>query len=99
VGIALSIFNTATKLCNMPLLSVTTSSVARAQGASRRGDGGAVSAAASSSILIAGALGVAQVSAPGCRGGLKRISCSVATWPAALAALLPPQLLLTSDLA
>jgi hypothetical protein len=76
VGIALSIFGTATKLFNMPLLSVTTSSVARAQGASQQGGKAALSAAASSSVLIAGVLGLAQVGVgrPSCRrsnrGGL-----------------------------
>jgi hypothetical protein len=71
VGVALSIFNTTTKLFNMPLLSVTTSSVARAQGAAQRGDTAPLSAAASSSIIIAGGLGMAQVSVarPGAGAG------------------------------
>lgn len=39
VGVALSVFNTVTKLFNMPLLSVTTSTVATALGEEAGGHG------------------------------------------------------------
>ena len=39
VGVALSVFNTSTKLFNMPLLSVTTSTVASALGEEKGGPG------------------------------------------------------------
>ncbi|EFJ50158.1 hypothetical protein VOLCADRAFT_88992 [Volvox carteri f. nagariensis] len=50
VGVALSIFNTATKLFNVPLLAVTTSAVAKATGEARR----AVEAAAAAAIGAGG---------------------------------------------
>lgn len=59
VGTAVSIFNSTTKLFNVPLLAVTTSLVASAGG--RVFDSkDAVSAAASSSILIALAIGLLE---------------------------------------
>ncbi|GLI66837.1 hypothetical protein VaNZ11_010796 [Volvox africanus] len=56
VGVALSIFNTATKLCNLPLLAVTTSTVAKATGEARMAAEAAASASASaaSSALAKG---------------------------------------------
>lgn len=38
-GVALSVFGSATKLLNMPLLAITTSSVAQALGAEQQGEG------------------------------------------------------------
>jgi len=56
VGVALSIFNTVSKLFSVPLLSVTTSSVATAGGKGIN----ALSCAASSSLLIASVIGLTQ---------------------------------------
>ncbi len=62
VGVALSMFNTVSKLFNMPLLSVTTSAVASASGRSQReGKEEAVAAAMSSALLIAVIVGLFQV--------------------------------------
>jgi hypothetical protein len=58
-GVALSIFNTATKLFNVPLLSVTTSTVAAAAG--REDPESGVAAAASASVLLAVLAGLLQV--------------------------------------
>ncbi|GIL58180.1 hypothetical protein Vafri_13032 [Volvox africanus] len=66
VGVALSIFNTATKLFNLPLLAVTTSTVAKATGEARRAAEAAVAASgcdvrrtASTSAATATAAGAA----------------------------------------
>lgn len=64
-GVALSIFNTVTKLFNVPLLSVTTSTVAAAKGraqASSSTDSSAMSAAISSALVIAAVVGIFEVS-------------------------------------
>ena len=61
VGVALSMFNTVTKLTNMPLLSVTTSTVAAARG-SHDSDSSRLQSAVSSALIIALCVGVLQVS-------------------------------------
>jgi hypothetical protein len=60
--VALSIFSTATKLFNVPLLSVTTSTVAAAAG--REDPETGVAAAASASVLLAVLAGLLQVCSP-----------------------------------
>ena len=78
VGVALSIFNSITKLFSVPLLSITTSAVASAVGAAgpsaaaaatsatagmpRQSTSRAVSEAVSSSLIIAVTIGLLQVS-------------------------------------
>ncbi|GFR49095.1 hypothetical protein Agub_g10888, partial [Astrephomene gubernaculifera] len=53
VGVALSVFNTATKLFNVPLLAVTTSSVAKATGAARAAKEAITAAAAAAAEEVA----------------------------------------------
>lgn len=63
VGISLSLFNTLTKMFNMPLLAVTTSTVATALGSSekeRRPLSKIVGLAVSAALLLAGATGVLE---------------------------------------
>ena len=63
VGVALSVYNAATKLFNMPLLAVTTSAVATALGEGALGEpetAARVGAAASAAVLLALLVGAAE---------------------------------------
>ncbi|KAK9823345.1 hypothetical protein WJX72_002062 [[Myrmecia] bisecta] len=59
VGIALSVFNTVTRLFNMPLLSVTTSTVATAVGTTK-GDSAGVGVASSTALLLGLLVGLSE---------------------------------------
>jgi len=60
-GVSLSFFETVTKLINVPLLAVTTSTIAAALGKSGSARSPAVAGAATSMLLVAGAVGLAEV--------------------------------------
>ncbi|EFN58423.1 hypothetical protein CHLNCDRAFT_140379 [Chlorella variabilis] len=73
-GVALSVYNSATKLLNMPLLAVTTSSVAQAMGAEAGGEQagggrGALAGAVSAALALALATGLAQAALLAAFGG------------------------------